>query len=110
MPQIRKVEGFGRRYLLVNLAYVITMALSFWVLWRSFSTSSFGAAFVFALVGFFAWFILGVYLDVLRLRRFRCPECHAPLPWQPRKPGERLQYLCVKCDTIWETGLIEADD
>ena len=96
--------------MLVNLAYVIPGGLCFWFMWRSFSSSTFGAAFILALVGFFACLILGIYLDVLRLRRFRCPECQTQLPWQPRKPGERVQYFCAKCETIWDTGLIEAGD
>lgn len=109
MPQTRKVEGFGGRYLLVNLAYVIPMGLCLWFMTRSFSSSTFGVAFIFALVGFFACLFLGIYLDVVRLRRFRCPQCHAQLPWKPWKPGERLQYFCAKCDTIWDTGLIKDD-
>jgi hypothetical protein len=110
MAQIRKVKGFRRRYLLVNLAYVVPMGLYFWVMWRSFSTSTFSATFILAAVGFLACFILGIWLDILRLRRFRCPECHAHLPSQLRKPGERLQYFCARCDAIWDTGLIESED
>jgi len=110
MPQIRKVEGFGGRYMLVNLAYVIPEGFCFWVLWRSSSADTFGVAFVLGLVGFIACVATGIYLDVRRLRRFRCPVCHTQLPWHQRKPGERLQYLCERCDTIWDTGLTEADD
>jgi hypothetical protein len=110
MAQIRKVKGFGWRYLLGNLAYVIPMGFCLWVLWRSFSTASFGIGFWLGMAGFVICLILGIYLDVLRLRRFRCPECHARLPWQPPKPGERWLYFCAKCDIIWDTGLIKPDD
>jgi hypothetical protein len=110
MAQIRKVEGFGKRYLLANLAYVIPGALSFWLMWRERFSRSFGVWFWVGGVGFVCCVVIGVVLEMLRLHRFRCPECHARLPWQRPKPKESQKFFCAKCDTVWDTGLTQGDD
>ena len=110
MPQRHKLEGFGRRYLLVNLAYFLPACVWLWLTWRSFAHSSFGPEFYISLAGFLACIVFGMWLDVFRLRRFRCLECGTHLPFQPKKPGEPLNYHCSKCDIIWETDLHQPED
>ena len=109
-PIRRKVDHFGRRYLLGNLLYFIPAVICFWFLWRSLSQGSYGVGFYIPLIGFLACIAFAIWLDALRLRRFRCPECNARLPLQSKKRGEPLKCHCSKCGILWETDLYQPED
>ena len=64
------------------------------------------AAFVVA----FAIALVGLIRQERLFRHYRCPDCGDRLANPPRKPGERIEYLCSRCDVIWETGFSEEND
>jgi len=66
--------------------------------------------FLAALVAGIAIAGLGLLRQESLFKQYRCPDCGDRLPNPPRKPGERLEYLCSRCDVIWETGFSESSD
>src|SRR5688572_24456693 len=50
--------------------------------------------------------IVGLILQELRFRRYRCPDCHSLLPYPALPPGARLEYHCSKCGIIWDLGFV----
>jgi hypothetical protein len=63
-----------------------------------------------ALVVAFAIALVGLIRQERLFRQYRCPDCGDRLGNPPRKPGERIEYLCSRCDVIWETGFSEESD
>ncbi len=64
---------------------------------------------------FIAFFVVGmviVLIGVLRqerlFRRYHCGDCGAALEYKRREPGERIEYYCPHCDTIWDSGFSES--
>lgn len=43
-------------------------------------------------------------------RRYSCQDCGGRLENPSRRPGEPIEYLCPRCDVIWETGFFESKD
>ena len=85
----------------------------------------FAAAFLFAIYadehGWTDWFIaalvvgfgvglIGLVRQVRLFRRYTCPDCGGQLENPTRRPGEPIEYLCRRCDVIWETGFSESSD
>ena len=67
----------------------------------------------FMIAGAFGWhgffgigllfFAVGFTLQRLRLRRFRCPNCHRQVP---RSSGDDqpVGFHCQTCDILWQTN------
>jgi hypothetical protein len=54
--------------------------------------------------------LFGLIRQESLFRRYSCPDCGDRLANPPRNPGERIEYLCSRCDVIWETGFSEEKD
>jgi hypothetical protein len=39
-----------------------------------------------------------------RVRRYRCPDCGALLPYASAAPYARIEYFCSRCDVTWDSG------
>jgi hypothetical protein len=46
----------------------------------------------------------GLTLQTLRFRHYCCPDCRTLLPKPATIPGAKIEYVCQRCDVIWETG------
>lgn len=53
--------------------------------------------------------VMGLTLQTLRFRRYRCQECGTILPYN-KPSGSKIEYCCQRCDIIWETGFSESKD
>lgn len=51
---------------------------------------------------------VGLWRQARRFRRFDCPTCGAVLRRTRGKPGGRISFVCVPCDTEWDTGFQES--
>jgi hypothetical protein len=41
--------------------------------------------------------------------RYHCPQCGTLLPYSPHGKEKRIQYLCARCDIIWDTEMMEGN-
>ena len=60
----------------------------------------------------FAIGMIGLVRQEKNLRRLECPSCHKILRRDPAKtkPGERISFLCHRCDTEWDSGFTRSTD
>ena len=54
--------------------------------------------------------LIGLVRQERLFRRYTCPDCRGRLENPSRRPGEPVEYLCPRCDVIWETGFFESSD
>ena len=109
--EIRRDHGFGRRYLLGNLSYVVPAAIAFAFAWRHFDAG--GWRLWIATAAFVGLIVFGMVFDWLRFRNYRCPTCgvRIPKPTQPQfGAGTPRRYYCPNCRIEWDTGLRIPDD
>lgn len=102
---------YGRRTLLRNLALSLPPLAALTLMWGR--AHERGATFWVAAVFFVAWIAGWAVLDVVRLRRYRCPACGAPIPRPTRverAPGDPIVFHCPRCRVEWDTGLRESGD
>ena len=53
---------------------------------------------------------VGLFRQERNFRRMECPGCHRKLSRAPGKPGERISFVCLPCDTEWDSGFQESSD
>ena len=58
----------------------------------------------------FAIAVVGLVRQERNLRQLECPTCRQVLRRKRGKPGERISFLCLPCDTEWDTGFHESTD
>lgn len=54
--------------------------------------------------------LVGLIRQERLFRRYCCPDCGGRLENPSRRPGEAIEYVCPRCDVIWETGFFESSD
>lgn len=54
--------------------------------------------------------LVGLIRQERLFRRYCCPDCGGRLENPSRRPGEAIDYVCPRCDVIWETGFFESSD
>ena len=92
-----------RRHLIVTTIFAVPFLLCFASVWRyGWSWLTFTIASVIAMVG--------LVLQELRFRRYRCPDCGSVLPYIAGARGARIEYVCARCDVIWNSGFIDSSD
>jgi hypothetical protein len=54
--------------------------------------------------------LVGLFRQGNLFTNYRCPDCGGPLPRQPLKEDEKIEFYCSKCDVLWDTGCKHASD
>lgn len=115
MPEVRSIPRYARRYFAGNLLYVLPGIAAFYIMWREFPRPEHGCEceltlkFWIGLSVFVAMTLIGGIVEVLRYKRFRCPQCRGIIPQQPAQEDQNVRYYCSVCDIVWDTGLVRGE-
>ncbi len=120
MAELKRIPGFERRFWTrVLSAQIAVFGVMYFCIWMSNKT---GASQIWTWLSISCVFLMFVALwrtAGVSLNRFHCPTCGEHLPWNEeprpsnisakewwwRKRGETIRFLCVKCDTLWDTNI-----
>lgn len=103
MIQFRRDAAFGKRYLLGNLVYFLPGAVAFFFAIKNFS--EFNLVFGISTTVFVVCVVVGIGIEIYRLKTYRCPECGSRIRKQLIKNDDRICYYCSRCDIEWDTTL-----
>ncbi len=102
MPTRKKDLRLRRRHYGVTTLLALPFLVCFALAW---STSHFWPS----AIGCGVIAVVGLILQERRFRRYHCPDCGALLPYTPAAPGARIEYVCPRCDVIWDSGFMEPE-
>ena len=99
MPTRKQDKRLRRCHIGITTLFALPLLLCFALAW---STSSFWPA----AIGFGVIALVGLVFQELRFRRYHCLDCGALLPYTPAAPGARIEYVCPRCDVVWNSGFV----
>jgi len=102
MPVRKHDRKLRRRHFGITTLFALPFLLCFALAW---STPYFWPA----AIGCGVIAIVGLIFQELRFRRYRCPDCGAVLPYTYSGPGSRIEYVCQRCDIVWDSGFLEPE-
>lgn len=106
MPTLKKDPQVMRRHfknlLVLGIPFVATLGGGMLLMEKS---PPIGVGFW--LAGF-AIAVVGLVRQERNFRRYACPTCGQALRRETGKPGERISFVCLPCDTEWDTGFQES--
>jgi len=108
---MQKVPGYVTRTFLINGVCAVIGLSFFSLIWFAGEHGG-GVKLWVGIGGFVGSVILTMVIQAVRARRFHCPNCGQKIPVRYRDSGPnwgrgryRVQFLCTRCDIIWDTGL-----
>ncbi len=108
---MQKIQGYIARTFFINGVFVIIGFSFFGLMW--FAGEHGGGLKLWIGIGGFVGSALAMFIiQAVRARSFHCPKCGQHIPVRYRDSGPtwgrgryRVQFLCSRCDIIWDTGL-----
>ena len=95
VPTRRHDRKFRRRHLVITTLFVLLLVIYLALAWDTPHCWP-----VFGVIG-----IVGLVIRELRFRRYRCPDCGTRLPYFNSGPGSRIEYVCLRCDVVWDSEI-----
>ena len=111
MPKVKQYTTFKRRMYFAVLPWIIAAIVCFVLMVIPPPPPT--LRFFIGVGGFILSIVIGLVTSQIVLRNFHCPDCgdHIPEPTNTKRlSGDPINYLCKRCDVLWETGLTESED
>jgi predicted RNA-binding Zn-ribbon protein involved in translation (DUF1610 family) len=111
MPKMQKIPGYAARTFLINGVFAVIGLSFFGLIWFAGNHGG-GVKLWIGIAGFVGSAIAMMIIQAVRARSFHCPNCGQHIPVRYRDSGPnwdkgryRVQFVCPRCDIIWDTGL-----
>jgi predicted RNA-binding Zn-ribbon protein involved in translation (DUF1610 family) len=109
MSEVRKVSGYRKRGLLSMVVLTVLGMLCFSFIWIGGSDGGSRILLRIGIAGLVTCVVLVIVIQDWQNRHFRCPKCGQVIPIRyvdvQQHSHTRVQFMCKRCDIIWDTGV-----